>query len=118
MELRGGQMLAKMFDLSGKTAIVPGASYGLGVTFAEALASAGANVVLSARSKDKLEAAARRIADGAHRAVSIACDVGEPAEVRNLVDEACRQFGRVDILVNNAGIAADFGCMPEKIPDP
>ena len=53
-------MLRNLFALNGKTAIVTGASYGLGVTFAEALAEAGANVVLSARSGAKLEDVARR----------------------------------------------------------
>lgn len=105
-----------LLDLKGKTAIVTGASYGLGATFAEALAAAGANVALSARSQDKLDQVARRIGDGG-KALAIACDVAHSSQVRDMVAEAWRHFGRVDILVNNAGTASDFGIMPEKIPD-
>ena len=106
-----------MFDVSGKTAIVTGASYGLGVTFAEVLAEAGANVVLAARSKEKLDAVARSIEDRGGNALSQVCDVADPASVKALVEAAVNAFGRVDICVNNAGIAADAGIMPEKMPD-
>ena len=70
-------MLRNLFALNGKTAIVTGASYGLGVTFAEALAEAGANVVLSARSGAKLKDVARRITGRGGSALAIPCDVGE-----------------------------------------
>jgi NAD(P)-dependent dehydrogenase (short-subunit alcohol dehydrogenase family) len=109
-------MLRNLFALNGKTAIVTGASYGLGVTFAEALAEAGANVVLSARSGVKLEDVARRITGRGGSALAIPCDVGEPGQVTAMVSNAWQHFGRVDILVNNAGIAADAGVMPEKVP--
>jgi NAD(P)-dependent dehydrogenase (short-subunit alcohol dehydrogenase family) len=103
-----------LFRLDGKTAIVTGASYGLGVTFAEALARAGANVVLAARSREKLEGVAGGIDCNA---LAMACDVGVASEVAELFTQACERFGRVDIVVNNAGIAADAGIMPEKVPD-
>lgn len=106
-----------LLDLKGKTAIVTGASYGLGATFAEALAAAGANVALSARSQDKLDQVARRIGDGGGKALAVTCDVANSSQVRDMVAEAWQHFGRVDILVNNAGTASDFGIMPEKIPD-
>jgi short-subunit dehydrogenase len=64
-----------LFSLRGKTAIVTGASYGLGVTFAEALATAGANVLLAARSKERLEEVAGRIGSAA---MAYACDVADP----------------------------------------
>ena len=96
-------MLRNLFALNGKTAIVTGASYGLGVTFAEALAEAGANVVLSARSGAKLEDVARRITGRGGSALGIPCDVGEPGQVSAMVSSAWQHFGRVDVLVNNAG---------------
>jgi NAD(P)-dependent dehydrogenase (short-subunit alcohol dehydrogenase family) len=105
-----------LFNITGKTAIVTGASYGLGATFAEALATAGANVVLAARSRDKLEDVARRIADAGGKALAVPCDVADSAQVASLLDQACQAFGRVDIMVNNAGIASDNGIVPEKVP--
>jgi NAD(P)-dependent dehydrogenase (short-subunit alcohol dehydrogenase family) len=110
-------MASTLFTLEGKTAIVTGASYGLGVTFAEGLSSAGANVVLVARSRTKLEQVAEKITQRGGRALVVTCDVGVPGEVTAMVEQAWQHFGRVDVLVNNAGIAADAGIMPEKVPD-
>jgi NAD(P)-dependent dehydrogenase (short-subunit alcohol dehydrogenase family) len=106
-------MLPDLFSLSGKTAIVTGASYGLGVTFAEALAEAGANVVLAARSKERLDQVAARIGS---TALAVPCDVADHHQVAALVSATCEAHGRVDIVVNNAGIAADGGIAPEKVP--
>jgi NAD(P)-dependent dehydrogenase (short-subunit alcohol dehydrogenase family) len=105
------------FSLAGKTAIVTGASYGLGVAFARTLAEAGANVVLAARSVDKLREVASQVEAFGVKALAHACDVTDPAAVAATVDAACETFGRVDVLVNNAGVAADTGIMPERIPD-
>jgi len=105
------------FSVQGKTAIVTGASSGLGVTMAEGLAEAGANVVLSARRAENLEQLAARIQASGGKALAKACDVGDSAQVKALVDAANARFGRVDILVNNAGTAADAGVMPEKVTD-
>jgi NAD(P)-dependent dehydrogenase (short-subunit alcohol dehydrogenase family) len=105
------------FSLEGKTAIVTGASYGLGVTFAGALAGAGANVVLAARSKDKVEAEARRLEDSGAGTLAVQCDVGDSSSVRDMVTAAWDKFGRVDVLVNNAGVSAEAGVVPENIPD-
>ena len=108
---------ARLFGLTGKTAIVTGASHGLGVTFAEALSAASAKVVLAARTVEKLETVAKRITEQGRTARVIPCDVSEPDEVRAMAAKAWEQFGRVDILVNNAGVAAEAGSVPEKIPD-
>ena len=70
-----------LFSLKGKTALVTGASYGLGVTFAETLAEAGANVVLAARSLDKLTAFAGRLTAAGHKALAVKCDVGIAQDV-------------------------------------
>ena len=109
--------MAGMFDIKGKTAIVTGASYGLGVAMAEALSEAGANVVLAARSKEKLEALAASIEARGGKALSIGCDVSDSAAVTAMVDAARARFGRVDILVNNAGVSAEAGYTPERTPD-
>ena len=93
-----------MFRLDGKVAIVTGASSGLGVAFAQALAEAGADVVLGARRVDRLEATAQLVRDAGRRVLAVATDVADPAQCQALVDAAMAEFGHVDILVNNAGI--------------
>lgn len=108
---------AKLFDLTGKAAIVTGASHGLGVTFAAALAASGAKVALAARNKESLESVAGRIKEQSGSPFVYACDVAKPDQVRALVARAWEQMGRVDILVNNAGVVADAGSVPEKISD-
>lgn len=106
-----------MFSVEGKTAIVTGASSGLGVSFAQALAEAGAKVVLAARRKENLDALAQEITGAGGQALAVTCDVGDSAAVKALVAAANQQFGRVDILVNNAGVSAEAGVVPEKVPD-
>ncbi len=105
------------FSVEGKTAIVTGASSGLGVTFAKALAGAGANVVVAARRKENLDALAQEIGASGGQALAVQCDVSDSASVKALVEAANQRFGRVDILVNNAGVSAEAGFVPEKIPD-
>ena len=105
-----------LFSLKGKTALVTGASYGLGVTFAETLAGAGANLVLAARSLDKLQALAARLTADGHNVLAVKCDVGNPEDVAATVAEGWKRFGRIDILVNNAGVVAEATVVPEKIP--
>ncbi|MGY3555578.1 SDR family NAD(P)-dependent oxidoreductase [Williamsia sp. R60] len=89
----------ELFDLSGRTAIVTGASSGLGLGFARTLAAAGATVYAAARRLDRLE----ELAAADHRIVPVRCDVTVDAERRALVDRAHRDSGRLHILVNNAG---------------
>jgi len=87
------------FRLDGRTAILTGASSGLGVRFARVLHAAGANVVLAARRVDRLEALAAEL----DRSVVVACDVSVETDLERLVVTASRRFGAVDVLVNNAG---------------
>jgi len=108
---------ASMFDLAGKTAVVTGASYVLGVTMAETLAEAGAQVALVARSAGKLQSVADVIAKQGGTAVAFVCDVGDSAQVAKMAAAVLAKFGRVDILMNNAGIVADGGAMPEMLPN-
>ncbi|QBX56562.1 glucose 1-dehydrogenase [Nocardioides seonyuensis] len=93
-----------MFRLDGKVAIVTGASSGLGVAFAHALAEAGADVVLGARRVEKLESVAESVRGTGRRVVTVATDVADPDQCQHLVDRAMEELGRVDVLVNNAGI--------------
>lgn len=106
----------ELFSVAGKTAIVTGSSSGLGVVFAQALARAGACVVLAARRVEKLQKVARQIQSEGGLAEVSACDVGDSAQVEKLIETAWSRIGRVDILVNNAGIVPDGGVMPEKVP--
>ena len=107
-----------LFSVSGRTAIVTGASSGLGVVFAESLGGAGANVVLAARRADRLEEVAARIATAGGKAIALPCDVTEAGQVDSVVGAACERFGRVDVMVNNAGRRVTVGRPPSDSRTP
>jgi NAD(P)-dependent dehydrogenase (short-subunit alcohol dehydrogenase family) len=90
-------------DLGGKIAIVTGASRGLGHAMALALARAGADVVVTARSVEALEPTRGEIQAIGGRALAVPCDVNDPDQIRAMAAAAIREYGRIDILVNNAG---------------
>jgi len=94
----------RIFDLTGKVALVTGASSGLGVRFAEVLAENGAAVALVARRAERLAALAARIEAAGGRAVAIEADVRDRAAMQRAFDAAERAFGTVTVLVNNAGV--------------
>jgi 3-oxoacyl-[acyl-carrier protein] reductase len=95
----------ELFDLTGRTALVTGASSGLGVRFAQVLAGAGAAVVLVARRADRLAAVKADIEATGGRAISVAADVLDRDAMTRAFEQAERAFGCVTILVNNAGVA-------------
>ena len=96
-----------MFKLDGKTALVTGASQGIGEAVARRLAEQGARVVLAARSEDKLKDLAARIDAGGGCARPLALDVSQPETFAERLKQLPEDFAAVDILVNNAGITAD-----------
>ena len=98
---------ALQVDLSEKTAIVTGASQGLGKAVALALAANGARVACVARSVDKLNETVQQIQDAGGQAEAFACDVTDRESVDGLVDQIVEQWEKLDILVNNAGITRD-----------
>jgi NAD(P)-dependent dehydrogenase (short-subunit alcohol dehydrogenase family) len=91
------------FDLTGRVAIVTGASRGLGQTFARALAQAGADLVITSRSVETLRTFQEEIERTGRRALALELDVRDEGSIRRMVDEALGGFGHVDVLVNNAG---------------
>jgi len=100
-------MVRGLFDLTGKVAIVTGASSGLGEGFARTLVGAGATVVAGARRLHRLEVLAKELdgaAPGAGRLVPVGCDVTSVQDRSHLVEVAAGQTGRIDVLVNNAGM--------------
>lgn len=94
-------MTGGLFGLGGRVAIVTGASSGLGARFARVLRMAGADVVVAARRRDRIEALASEL--GPDHTLAVEADVSEPAAVGAIVDRALERFGRLDVMVNNAG---------------
>ena len=95
-----------MKELRGRTAIVTGASRGIGNLVAKALAREGMNVALAARSSDDLERLATELRQLGVRAIAVPTDVENEAHLKHLVDATLNEFGSIDVLVNNAGIEA------------
>ncbi|MBC7246297.1 MAG: glucose 1-dehydrogenase [Actinobacteria bacterium] len=104
LDMNAGEM-RRLFDLSGKAAIVTGGSGGLGKAAAAGLAAFGASVVITARRVDALEAAAAEIEGAGGRVLPVSCDVTDEGSVRAMVERTLEELGRVDILLTAAGIA-------------
>ena len=106
----------KLFDLTGKVALITGGSRGLGLQMAHALGEAGARLMLSSRKAEDLEQAAAELKAAGIDAQWIAADCSKEEDTRRLADETFAKFGRIDILVNNAG--ASWGAPAEDHPVP
>jgi NAD(P)-dependent dehydrogenase (short-subunit alcohol dehydrogenase family) len=107
--------LSDLFDLRGRTAIVTGGGAGLGLQFADALAEAGANLVLCARKPERCEAAAAALADRyGVAAIGMRCDVRNARDIETVVRRTKAELSTVDILVNNAGTS--WGAPVEDYP--
>lgn len=112
-------MVLEKFSLAGKTALVTGASSGIGYVVAKGLAEAGANVVAAARRKERVVELAREIGQNGGAAVAVAMDVTKKDSIFNAYQEAEQAFGLIDIIINNAGTnaPANFIKMDDKSRD-
>jgi 2-dehydro-3-deoxy-D-gluconate 5-dehydrogenase len=97
-------MTTKMFDLSGKVAIVTGGNGGIGLGMARGLAAAGADIAVVARNEAKSDAAIAELRQQGVKAIAVTTDVTDEAAVARMTTRVQRELGRIDILVNNAGI--------------
>jgi len=109
-------MANSSFDLTGKTAVITGSTKGIGRAIAEALARAGAKVVISSRKADKCEEVASQLRSKGLTATAIPCHIGKREDVEHLVAETKKQFGQIDILVCNAAVNPHYGPM-STLPD-
>ena len=106
-----------MHDLTGKIAIITGASRGIGAVTATALANAGASVVLAARTFDQIEDNAQRIRDNGDNAIAVTCDVSNFQAMEEVVKRCIDEFGKLDILIGNAGVIDPIGPLVTSNPD-
>jgi len=104
-------------SLSGRVALVTGASQGIGRTCAIKLANAGAAIAVAARNQEKLDELVKEIGAGGGKAAAFAVDVGDEEQIKSAFKAALAQFGKIDILVNNAGITRDQLVMRMKRAD-
>ncbi|MEW2571583.1 glucose 1-dehydrogenase [Streptomyces sp. NPDC047070] len=114
--MRGTDMMSR-FSLAGRVAVVTGASSGLGIAHAVAMAQAGADVAVGARRVDGLRETVERIRATGRDAVAVRTDVTAAEDCDALVDAAMSRFGRVDILVNNAGTGGGYHPATEDPPE-
>ena len=102
-------MTTDMFDLTGKIALVTGASRGIGEAAARLLAQQGAHVIISSRKQEGCEVVARSIRDEGGQATAYACHIGDPEQIEAIFEHIRQVHGRLDILVNNAAANPYYG---------
>ena len=101
--------MSRLFDLTGKVAVITGSTKGIGKAIAEEYAKAGAKVVISSRKADACEKVANELKEQGFDALPIACHVGDKAQLQNLVDKTLETWGKIDILVCNAATNPVYG---------
>ena len=109
--------LNEIYSLTGKTAIVTGASKGIGRSIAEVLATFGANVIVSSRKQEAVDEVAAAMRDQGFSAQGVACHMGDGDQIKQLVDKTLGHFQGVDIIVNNAAANPVFGGIEETGED-
>jgi NAD(P)-dependent dehydrogenase (short-subunit alcohol dehydrogenase family) len=114
MEETNATSVKRLFDLTGRVAIVTGGSVGLGRQMAEGLAEMGANLVLCARKKERCLQAAEDLQKLGVKTLALGCDVKNAKSIQDVVGTTVSQFGRIDILINNAGTS--WGAPVEEMP--
>lgn len=105
--------MSRLFDLTGKVAIVTGASKGIGEAIARVFATAGASVVVSSRKKEAIDQVVDSIIKNGGQAKAVACHMGDANDIHRLVDETMAAYGSIDIIVNNAAVNPVFGSVIE-----
>jgi 3-oxoacyl-[acyl-carrier protein] reductase len=108
-------MSLEWFRLDGHVALVTGAAQGIGRATAEALAAAGAHLIVSDRQADKLRGVVSALEGRGHKAVSAPADVTDRTQVQGMIEQGLKAFGAIDVLVNNAGGSGNIGV--EQIED-
>src|SRR2546422_988545 len=113
-------MTNSLFDLTGKVAVITGSTRGIGRAIAEAMARAGAQVVISSRKADKCAEVAQAIKSEGWEATPIACNIGKREDLERLVVETKQCYGKIDSLVCNAAVNPYFGLpvRPRRIYPP
>lgn len=101
--------MSKLFDLTGKVAVITGSTKGIGRAIAEEYAKAGAKVVISSRKADACDKVANELKEQGFDALPIPCHVGDKAQLQNLVDKTLETWGKIDILVCNAATNPVYG---------
>lgn len=109
--------MKNLFDLTGKVALVNGASSGLGASAAVAYAEYGADVIICARRIEKLEEVKKQIEALGRKCLAVKCDATVEDEIKNAVQKGIKAFGHIDILLNNAGIAVRGGVDSLNVED-
>ena len=110
---KGAHDALRLFDLSGRVALVTGGTRGLGLAISRAFSAAGADVIVASRKKEACRDVAAELRAAGGRAVGHACHVGRWGDLERLVEAAYGEFGRIDILVNNAGVSPQYPTLGE-----
>ncbi len=105
---------SKLFDLTGKVALITGGSRGIGRAYAQGVAAFGAKVAIAARDQGKIDETLKILEQYKVQTLGISADMTKESDIKKMVDETMKKFGRIDILFNNAGIARQLKPIHEE----